>query len=408
MRGHPSTSGTAPSGGAIRVDRVVKRFGDVTAVDGIDLDIASGEFFSLLGASGCGKTTTLRMIAGFERPDEGRILLDDVDLAGTPPHRRPVNTVFQAYALFPFLSVAENVAFGLKYQKLSKGELTRRVDEALALTAMTGFAARRPAQLSGGQQQRVALARALVLDPRVLLLDEPLGALDAQLRKQLQLELRGLQRRVGKTFVYVTHDQDEALTMSDRIAVLADGRVEQIGTPSEIYAQPATTYVARFIGSANIFEVDVLERGADRSVVCRLLDQPLHASSDVPVPLGPGAVVIRPERITIDAADALPRPGENSLEGVVEDVVFHGATTQVRIRLAMGMHLAVAVPNVEGPVTVRFPPGTPVRCTFRADAVRLLQRTVDPAAVADVEPTVEPAAEPAESEPVGVPLGGRP
>src|SRR3954447_19414580 len=296
----PSSAEGSPTGGAIRLDGVVKRFDDVTAVAGIDLEIASGEFFSLLGASGCGKTTTLRMIAGFERPDEGRVLLDGVDLVGTPPHRRPVNTVFQAYALFPFLSVAENVAFGLKYQKLSKSELTRRVDEALALTAMTGFAARRPAQLSGGQQQRVALARALGLAPRVLLLDEPLGALDAQLRKQLQLELRGLQRRVGKTFVYVTHDQDEALTMSDRIAVLCDGRVEQIGTPSEIYAKPATTHVARFIGSANIFEVDVLERGSDSSAICRLLDHPLHARSDSVVPLGPGAVVIRPERISLD------------------------------------------------------------------------------------------------------------
>ena len=375
MRGRPSHPQDAPSGGAIRVDGVVKRFGDVTAVDGIELDIASGEFFSLLGASGCGKTTTLRMIAGFERPDEGRILLDGADMVGTPPHRRPVNTVFQAYALFPFLSVADNVAFGLKYQRMPKTEVTRRVDEALALTAMTGFAARRPTQLSGGQQQRVALARALVLDPRVLLLDEPLGALDAQLRKQLQLELRGLQRRVGKTFVYVTHDQDEALTMSDRIAVLCDGRVEQIGTPSEIYAKPATTYVARFIGSANIFEVDVLERGSD-----------MHAYSDSVVPLGPGAVVIRPERISLDDPAAPPRQGENSLDGVVEDVVFHGATTQVRVRLAAGVHLAVAVPNVEGPVTVQFPPGAAVRCTFRADAVRLLKRTVDPAAVADVEP----------------------
>src|SRR3954454_9888149 len=189
MRGRPSRSQAASSGGAIRVDGVVKRFDDVTAVAGIDLEIASGEFFSLPGASDCGKTTTLRMIAGFERPDEGRILLDGVDLVGTPPHRRPVNTVFQAYALFPFLSVADNVAFGLKYQKLSKDDAARRVDEALALTQMQGFAARRPGQLSGGQQQRVARARALVLDPRVLLLDEPLGALDAQLRKALQLEL---------------------------------------------------------------------------------------------------------------------------------------------------------------------------------------------------------------------------
>ena len=213
------------SGGAIRLVELAKSFAGVPAVSGIDLDIPAGQFYSLLGASGCGKTTTLRMIAGFEKPDSGRIELDGRDVAPDPPHRRPVNTVFQNYALFPFMTVWDNVAFGLKYLKTSREETKERVGEALDLVQMGGFAKRKPSQLSGGQQQRVALARALVLRPRVLLLDEPLGALDAKLRKRLQLELRAVQREVGITFVYVTHDQEEALTMSDRIAVLAEGKV---------------------------------------------------------------------------------------------------------------------------------------------------------------------------------------
>lgn len=224
------------TGGAIRLHQLAKSFDGYPAVTGIDLDIPAGQFYSLLGPSGCGKTTTLRMIAGFEKPDSGRIELDGRDVVADPPHRRPVNTVFQTYALFPFMSVWDNVAFGLKYQKASREETTRRVGEALELVRMDTYAKRKPAQLSGGQQQRVALARALVLRPRVLLLDEPLGALDAALRKQLQLELRGMQREIGITFVYVTHDQEEALTMSDQIAVLAEGRVEQVGPPQEIYA----------------------------------------------------------------------------------------------------------------------------------------------------------------------------
>ena len=231
---------------------LVKRFGDFSAVAGINLDMPSGEFFSLLGPSGCGKTTTLRMIAGFERPTEGQILLDGEDMAQTPPHKRNVNTVFQNYALFPHLTVQENVAFGLKYQKASKEETTKRVGDALELVQMTQFAERRPNQLSGGQQQRVALARALILNPKVLLLDEPLGALDAKLRKRLQIELKALQEEVGITFVYVTHDQEEALTMSDRIAVMSAGRVEQVGPPKEIYEAPATAYVADFLGVSNL------------------------------------------------------------------------------------------------------------------------------------------------------------
>ena len=240
--------------GEVRLVDLVKRFGDFTAVAGINLDMPSGEFFSLLGPSGCGKTTTLRMIAGFERPSEGQILLDGDDMAQTPPHKRNVNTVFQNYALFPHLTVADNVAFGLKYKKARKQETTERVGSALELVQMSQFANRRPSQLSGGQQQRVALARALILNPAVLLLDEPLGALDAKLRKRLQIELKALQEEVGITFIYVTHDQEEALTMRDRIAVMSQGRVEQVGGPKEIYEEPATAYVADFLGVSNLMD----------------------------------------------------------------------------------------------------------------------------------------------------------
>src|ERR1700729_878372 len=252
----------------IELTGLTKRFGHgVTshaAVDNIDLSVSGGEFFSLLGPSGCGKTTTLRLIAGFEEPTAGRILLDGNDVSQIPPHKRNVNTVFQSYALFPFLSVFDNVAFGLKHASVSKAELRSRVGDALSLVSMSDFAARRPSQLSGGQQQRVALARALVLNPAVLLLDEPLGALDAKLRRSLKVELKALQERVGITFLYVTHDQEEALTMSDRLAVMNAGRVGQIGTPREVYEDPADTYVADFLGAANLMEVEVVSVGALR------------------------------------------------------------------------------------------------------------------------------------------------
>ena len=251
------------AGGSIELSGLTKRFGEI-AVDNIDLTVASGEFFSLLGPSGCGKTTTLRLIAGFEQPTAGQILLDGVDVSDVPPHRRNVNTVFQSYALFPFLSVFDNVAFGLRHHSVGKAELKRRVDEALELVAMTSFAKRRPGQLSGGQQQRVALARALVLNPAVLLLDEPLGALDAKLRRSLKVELKALQERVGITFLYVTHDQEEALTMSDRLAVMNAGKIVQIGTPRQVYEEPADTYVADFLGAANLMEVEVISAGALR------------------------------------------------------------------------------------------------------------------------------------------------
>ena len=246
--------------GEIRLESLVKSFGDVVAVDGIDLDMPPGEFFTMVGPSGCGKTTTLRMIAGFERPTSGRILLDGEDVAQTPPHRRNVNTVFQSYALFPHLNVADNVAFGLKYKKVTKAERDKLVAEALALVQLGGYEKRKPGQLSGGQQQRVALARALVLRPRVLLLDEPLGALDARLRKDLQVELKTLQETLGITFVFVTHDQEEALTMSDRVAVMNGGRVEQSGPPQEMYEEPATLFVADFLGVSNLVGADAAGR----------------------------------------------------------------------------------------------------------------------------------------------------
>src|SRR6476646_10697644 len=242
--------------GEVSLVGLVKRFGDVAAVDGLNLDMPSGEFFSMLGPSGCAKTKTLRMIAGFEQPPGGQSLLDGTDMAYTPPHKRNVNTVFQNYALFPHLNVADNVAFGLRRQKVGKQELRQRVAEALELVQLTGFEKRKPGQMSGGQQQRVALARALVLKPAVLLLDEPLGALDAKLRKALQIELKALQQQVGITFVYVTHDQEEALTMSDRIAVMNEGRVEQVAAPRDVYEEPSTTFVADFLGVSNLMSAE--------------------------------------------------------------------------------------------------------------------------------------------------------
>src|SRR6201987_6070762 len=245
---------------SIELRGLTKKFAEI-AVDNIDLTVTSGEFFSLLGPSGCGKTTTLRLIAGFEQPTSGQILLDGVDVSDVPPHRRNVNTVFQSYALFPFLTVFDNVAFGLRNKRLSKADLDQRVYSALDLVKLKQFASRKPAQLSGGQQQRVALARALVLQPAVLLLDEPLGALDAKLRRSLKVELKALQEQVGITFLYVTHDQEEALTMSDRLAVMRDGKVVQIGPPAEVYESPADTYVADFLGVSNLMPVEIVYRG---------------------------------------------------------------------------------------------------------------------------------------------------
>jgi len=331
--------------GALTLSGLVKRFGDEVAVDGLDLEIGEGEFFSLLGSSGCGKTTTLRMVAGFERPDAGRIELDGDDLAQVAPHKRPVNTVFQSYALFPFLDVRDNVAFGLRYQRPTKDDVRRRVDAALDLVQMGSMATRKPHQLSGGQQQRVALARALVLEPTVLLLDEPMGALDAKLRKQLQLELRSLQKTVGTTFVYVTHDQDEALTMSDRLAVLEKGKVMQVGTPTEVYSTPANAHVATFLGTTNLWDAHVVSADPD-GLRCKVGAVELLVAGRGAEPGDAVSVMVRPERVEV-APSAAVVDGANVLPGRVGTMTFRGAHTNVLLRCAE-LQIEAEVANVAG------------------------------------------------------------
>ncbi len=356
----------AMAGGEVQLVDLVKRFGEFTAVAGVNLDMPSGEFFSLLGPSGCGKTTTLRMIAGFERPTEGQILLDEVDMAQTPPHKRNVNTVFQNYALFPHLTVEENVAFGLKYQKATKEESAKRVGDALELVQMSQFAKRRPNQLSGGQQQRVALARALILNPKVLLLDEPLGALDAKLRKRLQIELKALQEEVGITFIYVTHDQEEALTMSDRIAVMSQGRVEQVGPPKEIYESPATAYVADFLGVSNLMDAKaggVTDGGCKVSIG----DFTLVAGQGDADTAGDAKVTIRPERIIIEAQGTT---GQNRLPAMVERTIYVGSTLQVILHLVSGQTIQAWIPNTGS--EERYHPGDAVAVEFPRESFRVL------------------------------------
>jgi spermidine/putrescine transport system ATP-binding protein len=357
------------AGGRVELRALTKRFED-TAVDSIDLDIASGEFFSLLGPSGCGKTTTLRMIAGFEQPTSGEILLDGADVSRVPPEKRNVNTVFQSYALFPFLSVADNVGFGLRYRRLAKPERAKRVAEALDLVEMGTFARRRPAELSGGQQQRVALARALVLNPAVLLLDEPLGALDAKLRRSLKVELKALQERVGVTFLYVTHDQEEALTMSDRLAVMQNGRLAQVGTPHQVYDEPASAYVADFLGVSNLMSVEVLPAGATGRCQVRLGDAVLSVDAPTAVPPGPAKLSIRPEKVAVEAHGS---PGDNRAPGMVERSVFLGAATQLYVRLAAG---PVVQAQLNGDTTpVPTTQGTPVHVHLPPPALRVLPDT---------------------------------
>jgi spermidine/putrescine transport system ATP-binding protein len=355
------------AGGEIELVSLRKRFGDVEAVAGIDLHVRRGEFFSLLGPSGCGKTTTLRLVAGFEQPTSGRILLDGVEVARMPPHKRNVNTVFQSYALFPFLSVAENVAFGLRYQKVSKLESVRRVDDALGLVRLRGYEKRRPGQLSGGQQQRVALARALVLNPAVLLLDEPLGALDAKLRRTLQVELKALQEAVGITFLYVTHDQEEALTMSDRLAVMESGRIAQVGTPREVYDEPADAYVADFLGVSNLMDAEALSPAGGGCRV-RLGDFELAAERGSTSSVGAVKLAIRPERVRIEPYGS---SGANFVPGMVERLVFLGAATQVIVRLAPGPRLQALLQHHDDAVG-GYSQGTPVQVHLPADALRVL------------------------------------
>jgi spermidine/putrescine transport system ATP-binding protein len=354
------------AGGQVELVALTKRFTEV-AVDGVDLTVQSGEFFSLLGPSGCGKTTTLRLVAGFEQPTAGKILLDGTDVTAIPPHKRNVNTVFQSYALFPFLSVYDNVAFGLRHHGVAKADMGRRVGEALELVQLTDYAKRRPGQLSGGQQQRVALARALVLNPAVLLLDEPLGALDAKLRRSLKVELKALQERVGITFLYVTHDQEEALTMSDRLAVMHAGRIVQIGVPREVYEEPGDTYVADFLGVSNLMEVEVVERGPGQRCHVRVGETGLVAERGEVDGLGPAHAVIRPERVRIEAYGSA---GDNRVPAMVERLVFLGSATQVMLRLGAGMPLQALVQN-DGEET-GLAQGAPVHVFLPPDGLRVL------------------------------------
>ncbi|HZC69358.1 MAG TPA: ABC transporter ATP-binding protein [Jatrophihabitans sp.] len=350
-------------GGDVQLIELAKRFGgDTVAVDGIDLHVTPGEFFSLLGPSGCGKTTTLRLIAGFEQPSAGRILLDGQDVAHTKPHHRNVNTVFQSYALFPFLSVFDNVAFGLRYKHVSKRESADKVRHALSLVQLEGYEKRQPTHLSGGQQQRVALARALVLNPSVLLLDEPLGALDAKLRKALQIELKALQERVGITFIYVTHDQEEALTMSDRLAVMASGRIQQVGSPSEVYEEPSTAYVADFLGVSNMMSAQ-----GDGGGRVRLGDFQFTATRGDCATRGPIRIVVRPERVLLEGHEA---SGENRIPGMVERVLYVGSVIQVLVHLAHGETLQSWIPNRGGDPPWRQ--GTAVSVHLPPDAIRVL------------------------------------
>jgi spermidine/putrescine transport system ATP-binding protein len=332
----------AGRGVAVRLAGITKRFGDFVAVDDLNLDIYEGEFFSLLGPSGCGKTTTLRMIAGFEEPTEGEISVAGQEVQGVPPYRRPVNTVFQSYAIFPHLNVFDNVAFGLRRAKVPKDEVASRVADACEMVQLTGFEKRKPGMLSGGQQQRVALARALVNRPKVLLLDEPLGALDLKLRKEMQLELKSLQEEVGITFVYVTHDQEEALTMSDRIAVMNEGKVQQLAGPTTLYETPANRFVAGFIGQTNVFSGAVEAADGDRTTIRTHEGLRVEAVAREQAALREGEeahAAVRPEKVRFGSS------GDNVCAAEVRQVVYLGASTQYIVELEGGGRLVLYQQN---------------------------------------------------------------
>ncbi|MEW6018110.1 MAG: ABC transporter ATP-binding protein [Pseudomonadota bacterium] len=358
----------------VRFESVTKRFGGETAVDAVSLDIYQGEFFALLGPSGCGKTTLMRMLAGFETPDAGRITLAGEDLAGRPPHLRPVNMMFQSYALFPHLSVAQNIAFGLTQLKKPKGEIAARVDEMLALVRLEGLAHRKPHQLSGGQRQRVALARAIAPNPKMLLLDEPLGALDRKLREETQFELMALQQRLGMTFLIVTHDQEEAMITADRIAVMRAGRLVQIGRPADVYEAPNSKYVADFIGDVNLFEGHV---EADDGDIIRLrsAEAPdgFEAIEEAEVPPGSTAwLAVRPEKIQVHLDP--PPPGPNRLEGVVADIGYLGDWTTYLVELPGGRTIRAARANASRVVERPVDWDDRVWLTFARDSAVVLTR----------------------------------
>ena len=351
----------------VRLERVTKRFHDVVAVDDLSLEIQRGEFFSMLGPSGCGKTTTLRMIGGFEETTSGTIYLGDADVTGLPPYQRDVNTVFQNYALFPHLSVYENVAFGLRRKRAPEAEIRTKVTSMLELVELPGYETRKPGQLSGGQQQRVALARALVNHPRVLLLDEPLGALDLKLRKQMQLELKRIQTEVGITFIYVTHDQEEAMTMSDRIAVMRHGKIEQLGNPEELYERPSTAFVAGFLGVSNLLDGEVVGRD-DGFFAVRIGDGTvLRAPADRADGADKVRVGVRPEKLRVMPGGSDPGgPGLNMLDGTVLDASYIGVSTQYLIETRDGHRLTVYTQNLETSGAAELlTDGHPVRLTWR-------------------------------------------
>lgn len=379
----PTASQSAGSeAGTVVLDRVTKRYGQATAVDGLSLTIQSGEFISLLGPSGCGKTTTLRMIAGFEQPDAGDIRISGRSVLGAPAYRRDVNTVFQAYALFPHMSVAENVAYGLQQRRTPRAEIRERVSDALELVQMRDFAERRSTQLSGGQQQRVALARALVNRPSVLLLDEPLGALDRQLREEMQLELKLLQSRLGITFVFVTHDQGEALSMSDRIAIMRDGRIEQLADADTVYARPASAYVAAFVGQQNFLR-GIVTPGADAVDTPHGLVRAAGAGPASGLAAGSAAqAAVRPEFIEIGAADASTPVAPNEVDGTLIGISHLGETMQYLVRLGDDLSMIVRRPMPEAP---RLAVGDTVRCSWPADRVQLFPLDDAAAAAGHVE-----------------------
>jgi spermidine/putrescine transport system ATP-binding protein len=368
---------------------VTKRFGEFTAVDSIDLDIHEGEFFTLLGPSGCGKTTTLRMIAGFEEPNGGEILVGGNDVAGLPAHRRPTNTVFQSYALFPHLTVRDNVAYGLKRKRIDKAEIDERVTAELERVGLGNEGHRKPNQLSGGQQQRVALARAVVNLPKVLLLDEPLGALDLKLRKALQLELKGIQKEIGITFVYVTHDQEEALTMSDRIAVMNRGIVEQVAVPEEVYERPETTFVAGFIGVSNLMP------GTVRSLSGQIATVELEAGVTVESKANGLATgerchaVVRPEKLYVTPkgeAVAAHAENEQSVEGVVTSSIYLGTATQLVVELKGGARMTVLCPNTNEAERQSLPGGgAEVKLAWTPEHIHLVRESGAERATADHE-----------------------
>jgi spermidine/putrescine transport system ATP-binding protein len=359
----------------VRLERVSKAFGDVTALRPTDLEVARGQFFSLLGASGSGKTTTLRIIAGFEEPTTGRVFLRDRDVTRDPPYERRVNTVFQDYALFPHMSVADNIGYGLRVKRVAKAEIRRRVTESLELVRLSGYDRRRPSQLSGGQRQRVALARALINVPDVLLLDEPLGALDLKLRREMQIELKRIQRDVGITFLYVTHDQEEAMSMSDRVAVMHDGRIVQIGTPAEVYERPADAFVAGFLGMSNVIEGRAEKRdGEFASLLTAQGERIVFPADDHVIAGGAVVVTVRPEKIRMATSEVENRALANRLHGRIVDLSYGGAVTRYVVNVHDWEVVVVEQNEGEGP---RAAVGDAVWLTWRPEQTHVLPGSVD-------------------------------